>query len=115
MIQTDSWDDANPHHMVSLFNYCHKAVYGMHVLDLEGKEWFAASSKVKKFVKDFFDDDYAELVKFIRWTWNREKHREAFRKQNGKKTNFFLNWRTQFSAKHLTAYRILKHRKIAGS
>lgn len=110
MKDKDDFAGAEPIHLVVLYLELHLRVYGVEAADCTGSDRVGAIARAKDFVRDFFDGSSERAVEFLRWTWQREKAREKWRRENnagGKR----ITWRLQFSAALVTDYRLDQARK----
>lgn len=105
------WDAAKGLHLVMLFEFLHAEVYGVDPLDLDAKSRFLAARLADGFVAKFFDADYGECVRFMRWKWLREKESVKWRAANGRDPGRPIGWRLQFSPVLVTEYRMHGERK----
>lgn len=112
-LESGDWSQATPSHIVALYKWCHKEIYGVDALEVKGQEFALATQVAKNFAIREFGNDYSELVAFIRWTWHREGEREAWRRNNSKEGKR-IGWRLQFNASLLTDYRLhlARHAKV---
>lgn len=93
------WSEAGPGHLVSLWAWCHRAVYGVEA-STSPRERASAHALAKKLISDRFSGDARAAVAFVRWCWEREKGREKWRREQGK-SGSVLGWRAQFGARYL--------------
>lgn len=91
-----------PKHLLALYYVMHGVVYKVSP-DEVLKQYQNALLTIGRFVKAEFDGDVARVVEFIRWTWKREKKREARRKDDP--DPFRIGWKYQFGYSLLTDYR----------
>lgn len=106
MVVAKKWEDASAVHLVALYEYCHELVYGEAPLELDNNEvWKLATFAAARMVKRHFDGDAAAAMEFVRWTWQRERSRRAWREKKGV-TSTRLGWRLQFRDDMVTDYRI---------
>ncbi len=99
MRRSRNWSSAEPAHLVSLWAWCYSAVYGIPP-ELTSKERAHAHALAARLVRDEFSGSTRAAVAFLNWTWNREKGRERWRRENGKGGGS-LDWRAQFGARWL--------------
>lgn len=104
MLSSGEWGEARPVHLVELYCMLHERVYGVEALDLRGQlNRQAAARMVLTMLQRDFDSVVADVVEFMRWSWQREEAREEWRRRNntGRRR---LTWRMQFGGELLTEY-----------
>jgi len=107
------FDDADPRLMVGIYSALHELVYGVAPDDL-AKDWTQAVAAAKRMLDQQFSDDAPRMVKYLRWTWTREKDREKWRAENGRDGGR-IGWRLQFqSLALLTDYKVAVARRMNG-
>lgn len=103
-----------PEHAVAFYVRLHVKVYSTKELEVypeelrDGKAWLGACSAVKRLVegKDKQFDDGAKLFEFILWTWQKERDRVKWLRDNDKPISKRITWRDQFVLRYkLTDYR----------
>lgn len=106
------WSEFKPLHLVLLWAKCHEKVYGVAPdVEMTGAKWKLAAVHAEKLVEHEFGGDVQEAIEFVRWSWLRERHREAMAKRNGQARVSRIGWRLQFAQRYLvTDYRIDKAR-----
>ena len=107
MNESGDWDAATGMHLVALYEFCHREVYGVEPLELgaDAKAWYSASSAAERLVKNFFEGDYGRCVSFVHWIWRREEGREKWRREQNRDGGR-IGWRLQFSASAVSDYRV---------
>ncbi len=104
--------DAEPKHLVALYAWCHRTVYGVSVVsEFDANAWRGAISACRRLVDEL--GSVANTVAFIRWVWKRENGREAWRRNNGREGSR-ITWRAQFVSRHLLTDWKLDMRRKAG-
>lgn len=102
------WDGAVGRTFVGLFALCHRIVYGEIPLELyEIADFGIASRMATKALHVWFGDDEGAFVEFIKWSWEREKGRDAWAIANGRDRTR-MRARFQFSAAMVQDYRVEK-------
>ncbi len=104
MLESGTWSNARPAHLVELYCLLHEKVYGVEALDLRGQlNRQAAARMVLTMMKRDFNSLAEPMVEFMRWSWQREESREEWRRRNntGRRR---LTWRMQFGGELLTEY-----------
>ncbi len=104
MMASGEWDDAMPRHFVCLYAMLHERVYGVSADDLTGTTRVYAAGLASKLLASHFGGDPCALAEFIRWSWQREKSREEWRRANGVEGRR-MHWRWQFGLSMVTDYR----------
>lgn len=94
------WDGAGPTHLVGLYAWLHEGVYGVAAEELhDEKALVAALSAAKKLLAQLGID---EAVRFVAWTWMRER-RSVMRGKEGRR----VTWQVQFACRALLVdYRV---------
>jgi len=110
MAESGEWDGAGGLHLVVLYEFLHREVYGVEALELDAKTRRMATSAAKSLTEKFFGGDYGATVSFMRWAWQREQGREEWRRANGREGGR-LGWPLQFSARLVSDYRLDGERK----
>lgn len=106
MVTAKAFEGTSAVHLVALYEYCHELVYGEPPLELENNEvWKLATFAAARLVKKHFDGDTDAAMEFVRWTWQRERSRKAYRERKGIASTR-LGWRLQFRDDMVTDYRI---------
>lgn len=96
-----------PAHLVALYAHCHAQVYGVEAVEMgPGRELFLATKRAESLIKQQFGGNVEMAVRFVGWTWQREKYRLA--KRTG--SDFRIGWRLQFSEATVTDYRVAMKR-----
>lgn len=104
--KTGDWDGADARVMLGLYAWCHRSVYGVPPVELEGQAEFRIASRAAlRVLHDRFEDDAARCAIFIRWSWKREKERAEWAKREKKDRNR-MGWRLQFSDRQVTDFRV---------
>lgn len=108
MLSTNDFNGVRPLHLVALYEWCHEQVYGVRPAEFAKKAaWRPALFAASKLTREEFRDSGAAVVDFIRWTWTRERAREAARRAGRNESTSRIGWRLQFVTRHLvTDYRI---------
>lgn len=103
---TGDWTGSKGSTLVGLYAICHKMIYGVvpdelyHAATMRAASRLAASS-----LHVVFRDEASEAVAFIRWSWEREKRKNAWASQKGFDRSR-LGWKFQFSRSLFTDYRV---------
>lgn len=106
--KTGVWEDATGKTFVGLYSLCHRIVYGDIPLELYQKGEFSTAARMAtRALHEWFGDDPDTLVEFVKWSWEREKRRDAWAIQNGKDRGRMRS-RLQFSAAYVQDWRIDK-------
>ena len=105
MMRGGDWADAKPLHFVALYVVLHEGVYGVSPGELGPQQRLQACGFAHRLLKHEFDEEPAAMAAFVRWTWQREKEREQWRRANAR-SGGRIGWRLQFSGTLLTDYRI---------
>jgi hypothetical protein len=104
--KSGDWVGADARTMLGLYAWCHRSVYGIAPVELEGVgEFRIAARAALRVLHERFDDDPAQCAIFIRWSWKREKERAAWASREKKDRNR-MGWRLQFSDKQVTDFRV---------
>lgn len=102
-----AWDEFTPKNFVALYCLLHGNVYG--VIPEEVRDSFSlAVGAAMRQLKNEFSGDKLRMVEFMRWTWAREKKRNATRSEDN---DFRIGWRLQFGRTLLSDYRVARARK----
>lgn len=102
-VESKDWNDAGPRHLVALYWFCHTKVYGTEPKELDtAAAWTRAMMFAGKLVREEFEGDVQLAIRFMRWTWNREKEREAWRRQN-RRSGGRITWQQQFVHRYLVS------------
>lgn len=102
------WDTAKGATFVGLYAMCHQMVYGVLPAELDPPGIFRQAAKAAaQAMHQMFDDDPYEVVKFLRWTWEREKRRNSYSQKSGHERSRLM-WRWQFSRAVYTDYLVAK-------
>ncbi len=112
MLTHSDFGKASATHLVALYEWCHEQVYGARPAEIEKRTaWKMVVFAASRMIRDDFGGDVAEVIAFIRWTWQREKARERARRAQPDSRVGRIGWRLQFVTKYLlTDYRIAKAR-----
>ena len=116
MKRPEGIEKVSPSELVALYYICHTDTYGSEPIELRGQEWGKACIAAGNLIKREFNDNSAEAVLFVKWTWRREMIREQ--RDQGKYERSRIAWRKQFLWKDLLSdYRTemtrrMKSRKI---
>ncbi len=106
--KTGDWEGATGRTFVGLYALCHRIVYGEIPLELYEKGMFSTAARMAtRTLHEFFRDDPDVLVEFIKWSWIREKRRDAWAIQNGTDRGR-MGVRFQFAAAHVQDWRVDK-------
>jgi hypothetical protein len=103
------WTGATPRHFVAAYEYMHERVYGVAPAELNAKERMVSAGCAKTMLDKEFDGDATAMAAFLRWTWQREKGREEWRRANGRDGQR-IGPRLQFHGGLLSDYRLALHR-----
>ena len=115
MATAGTWDGARGVHLVALYAWMHREVYGVEASELSPtsgagqKEWALAGVLAQRFCAQNFGGEMAECVEFMRWAWKREQFKERKRRNGEARAEdqgFRMGWRLQFSARLATDYRV---------
>jgi hypothetical protein len=99
------WDGASGAHLVCLYEFLHRSVYGVDS-DIDRKSRMFAGSAAERMIKRDFAEDAGRAVLFMKWVWKREQEREAWRRANNRDGGR-VGWRLQFCfASLVTDYRV---------
>ena len=102
------WGDATGRTFVGLYALCHRIVYGEIPLELYEKAQFGTACRMAiRALREWFGGDTGLLVEFVKWSWEREKRRDAWAIQNGRDRGR-MGVRFQFSAAMVQDWRIDK-------
>ena len=105
------WSGATGSHFVALYEWLHATVYEVEASELSVvKEWTQAAAAASRMLHDYFADDTAAMVNFLRWTWKKERETEAWRRDNGRPGRR-IGWRLQFGHALVTDYRLDSRRR----
>lgn len=106
------WRSFQPLHLVLLWAKCHESVYGVAPdAEMTAVMWRMAAMHAAKLTVQEFGGDVLEAIEFVRWTWLRERYREAMAKRSGQPRVSRIGWRLQFAQRYLvTDYRVDKAR-----
>jgi hypothetical protein len=104
MAASGDWSGATGDHLVALYAWLHRQVYGVECEELDAQDWWLARSAAVRLASTHFGDDYDRAVVFMRWVWKREQRDEEWRRKNDKMGRR-IGWRLQFSAQLVTDYR----------
>ena len=100
------WAGAKGGTLVGLYALCHRMVYGVLPGELEQVGLFRQACKqAASLMHELFSDDASAVAAFVRWSWEREKRRNAWAQSKQIERNR-LGWRAQFSRALETDYRV---------
>jgi hypothetical protein len=106
LIGSKRWSELTPRHLVAQWCKLHEHFYGVPVYqEVDGKAGLAAIAMAKTLVEREFRGDYEKACAFMRWTWQRERGREKWRREMGR-SGGRIGWRLQFSSTLVTDYRL---------
>ena len=112
MRKGNDWSDAKPRHLVALYCWCHREVYGVEPAELENaRAWLSACSAAKRLAVDQFKGNLEGVIGLLRWVWWRERTREKWRRDKLEGAGKRIGWRLQFSRSMLTDYRLFLQRR----
>lgn len=111
MCGSGDWSGAVGLHLVALYEFLHREVYGVEPLELDARAWFLAQGTAGRMVERYFGGDCGACVSFVRWAWRREQEREEWRRRNNRDGQR-IGWRLMFSAALVSDYRV--HGKRVG-
>jgi hypothetical protein len=111
MVDTRTWKKVRMGHLVALYAYCHEKVYGVPPGELVGYNYSQALLACKRLVTKECDGSLDEAIKFVQWTWSRERWVEGKRREQADRSGFRIGWKYQFGSKLFTDYRLDKARK----
>jgi len=110
-LNTGDWTDAKASTFVGLYVLCHEMIYGFVPFELKKNATFLKACKYAKDIwHQHFKDDNQLMVKFIKWSWEREKSLKEY----GEKQNYTkppLNFYKQFDGKMITEFLVDQSRK----
>lgn len=99
------WADAKPRVFVGLYIMCHELIYGIRPDELKPDgEMRKVSRLAQRCLKNNFDGNGDDMASFVKWTWERQKKKEAWAMSQGRNLNRLSVW-IQFSAGLVTDYR----------
>ena len=103
--QTGEWEGIPSRIFVGLYGLCHRILYGFVPDELKvTREFDKAAKMAARRLRESFDNDAEEMVEFIKWSWERQKSKEAWAINNGKNVSR-LNIFAQFSPSLVSDYR----------
>ena len=105
MLQSRDWSAAEGEHLVALYSFLHREVYGVDALEVDAKSRAIAARLAEATTKKFFDGDFGACVSFMRGVWLREESREKWRRANSRDGQR-IGWKWQWSAQLVTDYRV---------
>jgi len=109
-MRTGDWGDAAPRHYVAAYALLHERTYGVAPAELTPTTRLHAAGMAANLLRREFDGEPGEMAAFLRWTWQREKERETWRRANGRDGGR-IGYRLQFTGGLLTDYRVAKARR----
>ena len=98
------WSKAGCRHFLALYVVMHEEVYKVTPVELTPHERVKAVMGISRMLKTWFDDDAGEMASFMRWTWEQEREREAWRLKNGRQGGR-IRWQKQFGPDFVSDYR----------
>jgi hypothetical protein len=103
-LHSNGWDGAGPVHLVGLYAWLHAQFYEVPAEELyDSKVMLAALGAAKRTITVM--GGAPEAVKFVAWTWNREKQMRA----KGKALRRRITWQLQFACRAMQVdYRVAK-------
>jgi hypothetical protein len=105
-VEEEDWEKMRPGMLVALFAWCHEKTYGVAPADLKGQSWRNAQRCAGMMVKKDFGGDIDKALEFLRWTWQRERRIEQWRRDNNQHGKV-IGWYDQFQrGELLTKYRV---------
>lgn len=108
--KSGTWEGATGRTLVGLYALCHRIVYGEIPLELYQKAEFSVAARMAtKALHEWFGDDPALFVEFLKWSWEREKGRDAWATREGKSRSR-MRARFQFSAAMVQDWRVERTR-----
>lgn len=107
------WEEFRPSDFVAYYENQHEYVYGVPPPELDGLGWRLATIAAGKMLKRQFEEDAGQMVRFVRWTWRREREIETKRRESGSDDGFRITWRYMFSNKLVTNWKLASAR-VAG-
>jgi hypothetical protein len=113
-LASGQWAGAKPATWVAAYALLHGKVYGVVPAELTPKPRMHAAGAAGRMLLREFDGDAAEMAEFVRWTWMRERAREAKRQGHGG-CSYRLSWQLQFGGAVLTDYRLDQSRRQEGA
>lgn len=116
MRKANDWTGARGRHLVALYAWLHREVYGVDVAELRDDRAMltAAVAAANRMLERDFGGEAERGVDFLRWTWKREARAEK-RRRDEHAEGRRITWRLQFAARHLLVdYRVDLVRGRAG-
>lgn len=119
MMKSNNWSSAKPMHMVALYCWCHKQVYGVDCAELlaSGKATTAArkgaAGAAARMLEQEFGGSPGDMARYINWVFKREVSREKWARENSRERGR-MTWMVLFAGRAvLTDYRADKLRRRA--
>lgn len=111
------WDQGNATAMLGLYAVLHEKVYGVFPGSVTDGEFEVASRAAGLMCKQNFRGSWYEVVKFMRWVWQREAGREAERVRRGQTEARNIRPKLMFSRYLLEDYEsaLVRQRKMGGN
>jgi hypothetical protein len=104
--KSGDWDGATGAHLVCLYEFLHREVYGVPSDVVDRKTRMFAGAAADRLIARDFGADAGEAVRFMKWVWKRESEREEWRRAN-RRDGQRVGWRLQFCfASLVTDYRL---------
>jgi hypothetical protein len=104
--EVGDWVGSTGKVFVGLYSLCYSLVYGNIPLELfKNGDFNIVSRMANKALHEYFYDDVDEFVEFIKWSWEREKFRDAKALREGY-TRGRMVARYQFSLNYIEDYRV---------
>lgn len=103
-LHTNGWESAGAVHLVGLYAWLHQQFYEVPAEELHDRTaMLAALGAAKRTITAM--GGAPEAVKFVAWTWNREKQMRA----KGKALRRRITWQLQFACRAMQVdYRVAK-------
>ena len=103
-LHTNQWESAGAVHLVGLYAWLHQQFYEVAAEELsDPRVMLAALGAAKRTITAL--GGAPEAVKFVAWTWNREKQMRA----KGKALRRRITWQLQFACRAMQVdYRVAK-------
>lgn len=104
MISSGDWDGFAARHVLALYDLMHAKCYGV-APEMTSEERHRMVLLAGAFAKRHFDRDFAAVVEYFRWLWDREISRTKWKVENGREVRR-LSFVWSISMALLTDYRV---------
>lgn len=101
--EAKDWSKAGPIHFLALYIYGHELTYGVAPLEIDAAARVYVMFSARNCLDKHFDNDPAQMVKYIDWAWAEAKRKEKWAESTGRHVAR-LGWRHLFSGYMLTDY-----------